>query len=498
MDDTVIASAGAAWTIDASSGKACPEDANEWSAFMSSLGMGSKVPSHVWGCQDAASPLTDSIGGSPMASWGTPSLTYQQSSPGWSRVAAYNPAAGGGWSTNTAVDPSATSVAMLVYARIASASSNRTICYINMGTGANVDTIAAFVYGTIGMKAMCDGVETLNSVSHHDDTVHPWLLVYNRTAGTCTLYTDKGVVSTTYTADIVPNAMGLARGGQWSSPNAYFLYACAWEGAAAEFTPSEARALIDGLGFPTSGWSKDATSGWALPANADEWTALLAGTSISNPSLLWLCQESSGNLADSIGSNVGVATASLSYLQNVSGWFRKAISIQDGSVRNITCTSVPNIATESCLVLAMILYPSIAATTARSVITLGTIFGNEAACNIQRGASSVLLGVGGGNGTIGDPRTVLGTSSPFGAVHPTILQVNRANSSVVIQTDEETLAPPWSSSFTGAKLWLGGDNINTWLAGGTGYLYVAAWFGAAAEMSAGQRAELLNRIQSGA
>jgi RHS repeat-associated protein len=78
------------------------------------------------------------------------------------------------------------------------------------------------------------------------------------------------------------------------------------------------------------GVTQDATSNWYVPANSTEWTNLLSGTGISNPSQLWLMQESSGNLSDSIGTATLTATGTVSYQQSVTGWSRKAVAPQAG------------------------------------------------------------------------------------------------------------------------------------------------------------------------
>ena len=64
--------------------------------------------------------------------------------------------------------------------------------------------------------------------------------------------------------------------------------------------------------------TRDAASSKYTPASAAEWAELLSGSGLGAPSSLWLCQESSGTLADSIGSRT--LTAELK---------------QDGAIRTI-------------------------------------------------------------------------------------------------------------------------------------------------------------------
>lgn len=88
------------------------------------------------------------------------------------------------------------------------------------------------------------------------------------------------------------------------------------------------------IGQGGQGWSVDATSGIAVPANASEWSAFIAanGLTVAVPDALWLLQEASGNFADSIGGFTLTADAGNAYQQTVAGWARKgAQSPSDGT-----------------------------------------------------------------------------------------------------------------------------------------------------------------------
>src|SRR5262249_36976404 len=99
------------------------------------------------------------------------------------------------------------------------------------------------------------------------------------------------------------------------------------------FLSPATRGLIPGSGVyqPTGpSATKDATSDRFVPQSAAEWTSLLSGSGIASPDLLWLCQESSGNLADSIGSYTGTTTGSPTYRNSVTGWSAKSVICRDG------------------------------------------------------------------------------------------------------------------------------------------------------------------------
>lgn len=84
------------------------------------------------------------------------------------------------------------------------------------------------------------------------------------------------------------------------------------------------------LGVPAGGAPLadiDATSGVYVPSTSEQWTAL----GLVVPDSLWLCQEASGNLTDSIGSLTLTATTTPQYQQDAAGWTRKGVGMTDGA-----------------------------------------------------------------------------------------------------------------------------------------------------------------------
>ena len=99
--------------------------------------------------------------------------------------------------------------------------------------------------------------------------------------------------------------------------------------------------------------TQDALSGWYFPANSTEWTSLLSGTGISNPSSLWLCQEASGTLADSIGSRPLTISGTPSYQQPAVGFSRLGFQPRTDTTDYAGCTGV-DIGTTSAMLLMVI------------------------------------------------------------------------------------------------------------------------------------------------
>lgn len=125
----------------------------------------------------------------------------------------------------------------------------------------------------------------------------------------------------------------------------------------------------DVAGDPFAGIARDAASLVYFPENASQWTQFrsAAGLSIDNPDHLHLCQESSGNLADSIGSLTLSAVGTPAYQQNATGYTRKGVRASaDGAAgdRFSAAGGVgPNPSTTSILWLIFVVMPATPAAT---------------------------------------------------------------------------------------------------------------------------------------
>ncbi len=234
--------------------------------------------------------------------------------------------------------------------------------------------------------------------------------------------------------------------------------------------------------------SRDATRLWYVPANAAEWTELLAGSTLSNPADLYLCQGNLGaGMPDAIGAVALTPSGAQTFDNAVSGWTRKSFNLVDSaSSGGFSSSAIQNIATTSGLLLALI---DITGTPAaeRSVMGIGS------------GADHRYVALTAGNkykatGLAG--ASVTGTATPGSTVHPVILKVDRSRSEYKVYTDQETLSPAWTNPGGGGALLQIGD---AGVAGTApvGYLYIAFWSGAAAEMSDANVATLIGLMQNG-
>lgn len=238
--------------------------------------------------------------------------------------------------------------------------------------------------------------------------------------------------------------------------------------------------------------TKDATSGKWIPQSSSEYTSLLSGTGIGNPSLLWLCQELASSLADSIGSFTGTASGSPTYQNAVSGWSQKAVGTRAGQADMFATGSWSDV---SSFAVAWLSYPTTnAVATSTSIMTFGGTFGAQVAVDRQPSLTKIDAV------STGDAHTN-GTTPPAGAgvstqgVHLTMLQADKTAAAVTVQTDLETL----SHSTTAANSWgtfaLGGNNVQYWTAAGIGAMHVAAW--ASFEPTSTQRATIADRYNNG-
>ena len=103
-------------------------------------------------------------------------------------------------------------------------------------------------------------------------------------------------------------------------------------------------------------WSVDTTSGKPVPANATEWGDFIAakGLSIPVPNFLHLCQEASGNLADSIGSLTLAANGSPLYRQAIIGWSRAGVKGTNAATGQRLMASVSSTASTPYAILCLV------------------------------------------------------------------------------------------------------------------------------------------------
>lgn len=229
---------------------------------------------------------------------------------------------------------------------------------------------------------------------------------------------------------------------------------------------------------PMAGVNSDATSGEYFPSTAGQWDIALAAAGITSggPSALWLCQEASGNLADSIGSFTLTAAATPNYQQTITGYTRKGIVLDDNTADAFTSAdaALPDIASESILILGMIRTPGSAPAANRAVIAVGGA-GTRFSTFITSTPRLRATHVSNNADTAGSPCD--------GAVHAFALRHNDTGSEADCFLDTEKLSPTWGATSSGKGILIGSGGAT---AAACGYLYLAMFRSTAAELSDAQ------------
>jgi hypothetical protein len=238
----------------------------------------------------------------------------------------------------------------------------------------------------------------------------------------------------------------------------------------------------------SNGASHDATSGWYVPANATEWTDLLAGTGLPNPSSLWLDQETSGNFADSIGSVTLTAPPGTGYFVSVPGWSRKAWRWLDTAGAAVgTLTGVPDLHSSSMMVLSLQAITNTPSAT-RSIMLMGAGGAMTNNVTVQYNSSDLYQ-------LETDSTTVTGTVNHGTGVVPQVLRYVVGTGISKLFVENEVLSVNGTPPPTGSiGLGFGAEYFSS---PAILHPYAAAWYGSAAELTDAQVATVISRIENG-
>ena len=260
---TMITSLGfqANWTatgttgvaIDATSNIMVPNDITQWykvtrAAGITNLG----PPNSLYLCQEAAGNLTDTLAvGSTATLTAANTPTYNNAVTGWSRLSVNFVDGGLQKFTGTVGQPllSANSILFIGYVSVGPVMAAGPRSCILLGTataqGGN------FGVGTANIQAKSGAGAAVNGSVVVINKVFPYVVRYDKTAGTLTVYSDAEKVQVgSFTAGTTG---GLYLGGQSSAFGGGFLYAAQFTGKAAEIGDAGVRTLLQTLGW-TVAW----------------------------------------------------------------------------------------------------------------------------------------------------------------------------------------------------------------------------------------------------
>lgn len=181
-----------------------------------------------------------------------------------------------------------------------------------------------------------------------------------------------------------------------------------------------------------------------VPTTSAEFTAL----GITAPSSLWLAQEASGNLTDSLGTLTLSANASPLYTQQVAGWARYGVGFNEQTAQRFQAAAGvgPDVATQS---VAWLVYLKLA----------GVQGGTRRVLHAAEGFTTTGVQVAITTSNQLQLRCVnVGTTGSYdyndGAVHPVLLAYNRTAGTVRIYTDKEQINGTYSAgAVDAAKGW---------------------------------------------
>lgn len=202
------------------------------------------------------------------------------------------------------------------------------------------------------------------------------------------------------------------------------------------------------------------------PASGSEFTAL----GLTSPNYLHLCQELSGNLADSIGAVPLVVASTPSFRLSLSGWKRKFVGITTTTLQKFSAAIAtgPNPGTQSVTWLTFLAL-TITPGGNRSVIVL-----SNGATGIKvehTGLNKLILTV---NGVAITGTVVYGTG-----VIPCLITFDRTAGTVALCTDQERLVGTYSAGVLDGEKGFGAVVGNG--DAGARYGWNAIWTGANAE-----------------
>jgi hypothetical protein len=233
-------------------------------------------------------------------------------------------------------------------------------------------------------------------------------------------------------------------------------------------------------------WAVDPTSKKGVPASSYEWADLITTRQLTFgvPSHVWLMQETSGSLTDSIGSLSLNPINAPTYRNPVSGWSRVGVGTVDTTInQGFVSYATGNLDGSSYLILAYVAVTSLPSSE-RSLFGIG-----EASDHRYVGVSST--GFARANG-LGSASPVTGTHALGTTIHPVVLLIDASAMRYVVYTDEEKLAPTWSTTSSRGPLLVVGNGAPG--AGSVRYLYAAEWTGGTAQVSDAQVKALLTSL----
>jgi hypothetical protein len=242
--------------LDPTSNKGVPLTQAEWNAAWDAASRSRRTLAHSWSFQDTRAPAVATGGTNLTASVG---LSYSVALSGWTRVGIGLNAGGAQGTENlsfvggTHPTPQTESAAWIGYINFVSHPStvnDNSMMSAWDSTTTNRCSITA-LRNTTKLRLYC-GSSTADSTLSHSG-IHPFVLVYDRTNGTVTFYSDIEKIVGTYTSSGLNTQKGFP--SSFVPPDMVVFWAAAFSGSDAEWSSTDVKALLtSGLGWTVTGW----------------------------------------------------------------------------------------------------------------------------------------------------------------------------------------------------------------------------------------------------
>ena len=236
------------WTVDATSGIACPASTSEWLDFIAAKNLPLAAPDGLWLMQEASGPLDDATGTVDLAPFGAPA--WSQPVVGWTRRAAATPpnTTSGFRHTNPATLPDVSTGSLLVlafYQSGATAAGPRSLLFGGGGTSASLGEVS--IDATDRLRFTVGGTSAMGTHVHGRE-VFPLVMKMDVTNQQQKVITPFETIQQAYRA--LSSSKGLILGGaNLQAPDSRWLYMAAWYSARAEITDADLKTLLTALGW---------------------------------------------------------------------------------------------------------------------------------------------------------------------------------------------------------------------------------------------------------
>jgi hypothetical protein len=238
------------WTVDASSGKACPATNQEWVDFIAYHGLSIAAPDHIFLMQESSSSIV-SVGSTKTLTVGgtAANISYQQSETGWDRKFITFANNGSGYFENANYWPASlagSSAAILAFGRLLTAPSADRDFLLAMGDA----EFARLKFDSSSRMRLIANSNNGSATSDARGSVRPYMWRLNVTGSENRAASDQDSFTVTFDA---PTGDGMYLGGSaGSGAHMSCGYWCTWSGANAEISSANIKALQTALGWTPS------------------------------------------------------------------------------------------------------------------------------------------------------------------------------------------------------------------------------------------------------